>query len=161
MNTKVAMFPGSFDPPTLGHIDIIERCSKLYDKVFVVIAQNIQKHALFDAEERKSLLEESISKIKNVEVCIWNGLLVDFAKQNEIGVLIRGLRNESDFSYEFEVAQLNKQLLPNLEILFMPCDPKLLLVRSSSIKELASFGADIKSMVPKNVAKKISLKQKC
>lgn len=161
MNYRNAMFPGTFDPPTYGHLDVIERASKLYDKVFVVISKNLNKNELFSVNERLSMLKELTSKFKNVEVVIWENLLVNFAKEHEIGVIIRGLRSSEDFSYEFEIAQINQNLLPGLEVLFMPTDPKYLLVRSSYVKELSNFGAKIDSMVPELVAKLICSKQKC
>ncbi len=151
----IAMLPGSFDPPTLGHIDIIERSSKLYDKLYVVIAENIQKKTLFTAEERKSMLSDILKNHENIEVVIYNGLIVDFAKENKIKVMIRGVRALVDFGYEFELAMTNKQLYEELEVLFMPTSPNYFLLRSSAIKELAFYGANIETMVPPIVAKKI------
>lgn len=151
----IAMLPGSFDPPTLGHIDIIERSAKLYDKLFVVIAENIQKKTLFTAEERQSMLIDIMKNHDNIEVVIHNGLIVDFAKKNNIKVMIRGVRALVDFGYEFELAMTNKQLYDDLEVLFMPTSPNYFLLRSSAIKELAFYGADIETMVPPIVAKKI------
>lgn len=153
MNYKIAMFPGTFDPVTYGHVDIISRISRLYDKVYVVVADNRNKNRLFSTEERVSFVKSSVKKIKNVEVCSWDGLLVDFAKEYDVGVVIRGVRNNSDFEYEFEVSELNKSLCPQLEYLFMPTSASCALLRSSYVKELASFGADVSAMVPKEVAK--------
>ncbi|MCF0262159.1 MAG: pantetheine-phosphate adenylyltransferase [Sphaerochaetaceae bacterium] len=161
MNYKYAMLPGSFDPPTLGHIDIIERSAALYDKVFVVIADNINKKTLFTAQERADMLKQILSNLDNVEVCVWQGLVVDFARENNIGVIIRGVRALVDFGYEFELAETNKMLCPELEILFMPTNPKYFLLRSSGIKEMASFGADISKMVPEVVVQSINKKLNC
>lgn len=149
------MLPGSFDPPTLGHIDIIERAAKMYDKLYVVVAANIQKNPLFNAVERQSMLKEILKEHDNIEVVIHNGLVVDFARKNKIKIMIRGVRALVDFGYEFELAMTNKQLYDDLEVLFMPTSPNYFLLRSSAIKELAFYGAEIETMVPPIVAKKI------
>lgn len=148
----IAMLPGSFDPPTLGHLDIIERSSKLYDKLYVVVASNIHKKTLFTAEERQKMLQNLLKDYSNIEVVVYSGLVINFAKENEIGVMIRGVRALVDFGYEFELAMTNKQLFPELEVLFMPTSPNYFLLRSSQIKELAFYGADIETMVPPLVA---------
>ena len=160
MNTKCAMLPGTFDPPTVGHMDIIERCALLYDKLYVVIADNINKSTLFTSRERKAMLEELLSRHKNIEVCIWSGQVVDFAKEHDTGVIVRGVRAMNDFGYEFELAMTYKQMCPDVEVLFIPTDPKYFLIRSSSIKEMAVFGADISKMVPKLVGEKVKEKLK-
>ena len=151
MNRKVAMLPGSFDPPTIGHLDIIERCAALYDKIYVVIADNINKKTLFSAQERKEMFREILKEHKNIEIEIWSGLVVDFAEKFDVGVIVRGVRAMNDFGYELELAMTYKQMLPEVEVLFIPTDPKYFLIRSSSIKEMAVFGADISKMVPKTV----------
>ena len=158
MNSKYAMLPGSFDPPTIGHLDIIERCAALYDKVYVVIADNIAKKTLFTAQERKTMLQDILGKYTNIEVAIWQGLVVDFAKENNVGVIVRGVRAMNDFGYELELAMTYKQMLPEVEVLFIPTDPKYFLIRSSSIKEMAVFGADISKMVPESVLKAVNAK---
>ncbi len=152
MNRNVAMLPGSFDPPTMGHMNIIERSAELYGKLYVVVADNIQKKCLFTAVERRSMLAVLLKDFKNIEVCVWQGLVVDFARDHHIGVMIRGVRALVDFGYEFELAMTNKQLFPELEILFMPTDPTYFILRSSAIKEMAAYGADISKMVPPLVA---------
>ena len=152
MRNNCAMLPGTFDPPTLGHIDIITRSASLYDKLYVVIADNIAKKTLFSALERKELLDEILKDYDNIEVLIWQGLVVDFARKYDVGVMIRGVRALVDFGYEFELAETNKQLCPEIEVLFMPTNPSFFLLRSSAIKEMASFGANITSMVPEVVA---------
>ena len=153
-----AMFPGSFDPPTLGHINIIERSAKLYDKLYVVVADNIAKKCLFTAEERIKLIKDNFIGLDNIEVLSYQGLTVDIAKQLNVDVMIRGVRALADFGYEFELAMTNKQLLPGVETLFMPTDPHYFLLRSSAINEMAAFRADISKMVPKNVAIELSKK---
>jgi len=156
--SKIALFAGTFDPPTLGHINIINRCSALYEKLYVVIAHNINKQCLFSANERSDMLHKLLKDNKNIEVVIYEGLIVNFAKEHDVSVMIRGVRALADFSYEFELAMTNKQLYPKVETLFMPTDPKYFLVRSSQIKELAKFGADISNMVPQLVVNKINEK---
>lgn len=151
----IAMLSGSFDPPTLGHLDIIRRSAKLYDRLFVVISENIYKKSLFSAQERKELLEALLKDLDNVEVVIHRGLVVEFARSHEITVMIRGVRALNDFGYEFELAMTNRELLPSLEVLFMPTDPKFFLLRSSAIKEIATFGGDISAMVDPLVAAKL------
>ena len=161
MNRKIAMLPGSFDPPTLGHLDIIERSAALYDKIYVVIADNIAKKTLFTAQERKQMLEDILSGYSNIEVAIWSGLVVDYAKKFDVGVIVRGVRAMNDFGYELELAMTYKQMLPEVEVLFIPTDPKYFLIRSSSIKEMAVFGADISKMVPPSVLKEVDKKVNC
>ena len=158
MRNNCAMFPGTFDPPTLGHIDIIQRCAVMYGKVYVVIADNIAKKTLFTAQERKSFLQETLKDQKNVEVHVWPGLVVDFAKKFDIGIMIRGVRSQVDFNYEFELAETNKLICPEIEVLFMPTNPNFFLLRSSTIKEMATFGADISAMVPKIVIDALNTK---
>ena len=145
---NVAMLPGSFDPPTNGHIDIIERSAILYNKLFVVVADNVQKNCIFTADERKHMLEQILAGHKNIEVVSYRGLVVEFARENGIGVMIRGVRALVDFGYEFELAMTNKQLNESQEVLFMPTSPKYFQLRSSAIKEMAAYGADISPMVP-------------
>ncbi len=151
MRKNCAMLPGTFDPPTLGHLDIITRSAALYDELYVVIADNISKKTLFSALERKAMLEEILKDYDNIQVLCWQGLVVDFARKYDVGVMIRGVRALVDFGYEFELAETNKQLCPEVEILFMPTNPNFFLLRSSAIKEMAAFGADISSMVPQVV----------
>ena len=151
MRKNCAMLPGTFDPPTLGHLDIITRSAALYDELYVVIADNIAKKTLFSALERKAMLEEVLKDYNNIHVLCWQGLVVDFTRRYDVGVMIRGVRALVDFGYEFELAETNKQLCPEVEILFMPTNPNFFLLRSSAIKEMAAFGADISSMVPQVV----------
>lgn len=142
-----ALFPGSFDPPTIGHINIIERAAALFDELHVVVADNISKQYLFTPEERIELIEKSLPGVKNIVYAVHPGLTVEYARSNDISIMIRGVRGAGDFSYEFEMAMTNKLLYPQLEVLFMPTDPRYFLIRASQIKELASFGADFSSMV--------------
>ena len=146
-----AIFPGTFDPPTNGHINIIQRASRLFDKIDVVIAVNKAKSCLFTPEERLAFLEELVKPYKNVTVHTFSGLIVDYAEQKGANVLIRGIRNSIDFSYEFDLSLMNHKLNSNIETLFIPTEQKYLVLKSSSIKELAQFGGDVSEMVPENV----------
>ncbi len=147
-NNRTAMLPGSFDPPTNGHIDIIERSATLFEKLYVVVADNVQKQPLFTPVERMEMLRTILCEHKNIEVVSYQGLVVDFARTHGVGVMIRGVRALVDFGYEFELAMTNKQLNPDLEVLFMPTSPQFFQLRSSAIKEMAAYGADISPMVP-------------
>lgn len=161
MNPKNAMFPGTFDPPTLGHMDIIARCARLYDCLHIVVADNISKKTMFTAEERCAMLTDLVKDFGNVVVSTWDGTTVDYAQKNDIGVVVRGIRAINDFDYEFELAMVYKRMLPELEILFMPTDPQLSMMRSSMIKEMAIFGADISPFVPQIVASEVKAKLMC
>ncbi|MDY5683188.1 MAG: pantetheine-phosphate adenylyltransferase [Treponema sp.] len=151
MNT--VLFPGSFDPPTYGHLSIIKRASRLFDGIDVVVAVNPEKKYLFSAEERVDMLESLLKEYKNVQVHVCNTLIVDYAKKTGAKVLIRGIRNTNDFAYEFDLSVMNRNLNPEVDTLFVPTEQKYAIVRSSSIKELARFGGDISEMVPTIVEK--------
>lgn len=153
-----AVFAGSFDPPTYGHLDVIARAGKIFEELHVVIAVNGNKTYLFSGEERLDMLKTLVKGMPNIKVNVWHSLIVDYAKQNGAGVFVRGVRNVSDFSYEFDLALMNKGLNPDVETVFMTPDPKYFVLRSSSIKELASFGGDLSSMVPPLVEEKLKSK---
>ena len=153
-----ALFAGSFDPPTYGHLDVILRSSKIFTELHVLLALNGGKNALFSREERLDMLKALTKQYKNVSVFSWDSLIVDYAKKNDIKVLIRGVRNVSDFSYEFDLALLNRGLDREVETLFLPPDPRYFVLRSSSIRELASLGGDLSSMVPPLVEQKLKEK---
>ncbi len=146
-----AIFPGTFDPPTNGHLNIIQRASKLFEEIDVVVAVNKNKSCLFSEEERVSLLKELVKDFPNVSVHSSSSLIVDYAKKTGSNILIRGIRNTVDFSYEFDLSLMNHNLNSEVETLFIPTDQKYLVLKSSSIKELAAFGGDISSMVPETV----------
>ncbi len=158
INMVKAVFAGSFDPPTNGHLDIIKRACKLFDNIDVVISVNPEKKYLFSDEERFNLLKELLKDYKNVNVHIWKGLIVNYAKENNAKVLIRGIRSTNDFAYEFDLAHMNQNLNPEIETLFLPTKEKYAIVKSSSIKELAMFGGDISRMVPEIVEKALKNK---
>ena len=147
-----AVFPGTFDPLTLGHLDIIERSSAIFGELAVVIAENRQKKTLFSAEERLEILKETVKPLRNVRCFIWDSLIVDFMKRENTGIIIRGIRGMDDFSYEFELSMMNKALYPHIETFFMNTDPKYIFLRSSLIREIASFHGDVSLMVPAPVA---------
>ena len=153
---SIAVFPGSFDPPTNGHLNIIQRASTMFDSIDVVIAVNSEKKYLFSQEERFSMLKELVKPYKNVTVHIWEGLIVNYAKKTGAKILLRGIRNTIDFSYEFELSLMNHNLNNEIETLFIPTDQKYLLLKSSSIKELARFGGNISEMVPPFVEDRLS-----
>ena len=153
-----AAFPGSFDPPTLGHLNIIQRAVGIFDELTVVVAENRQKKYLFSAEERAEMIRRLTVDYGNVSVMVCDSLIVDFLRKQGIKLLIRGVRGMEDFSYEFEVSMMYKALDPGIETIFMTTDPEYFVLRSSSIKEVASFQGNVNSMVPPLVA--AALKEK-
>lgn len=156
----VALFPGSFDPPTYGHLNIIERARNIFNEVHVVIAVNSSKNYLFTAEERKVMLEKLVEPWDNVKVHLCDTLIVNYAKKLGAKVLIRGIRNMADFTYEFDLSILNRGLDSEIETVFLPTDPKYFVLKSSAIKELASLGGDISNMVPNFIAEELEKKYK-
>ena len=155
---KKAIYPGSFDPITNGHLDIIERSSKMFDCLIVAITKNSGKEFLFDQNERKEIIESSIAHLSNVQVKIFDGLLIDFVKKENSNIIIRGLRVLSDFEYEFKMALMNRNLDDNISTLFMMAHERYTHISSSLIKEVFSLGGKIDDYVPKNVIKKIKIK---
>jgi pantetheine-phosphate adenylyltransferase len=153
-----AVFPGTFDPPTNGHLNLIERASKLLDRVLVVVSDNSQKNCLFNPSERKAFMIEMTKHLANVEVHVWSKLIVDFARQNDIGMIIRGVRAFTDFGYEFELSMINKGINPQIETFLMPTDPRYFVLRSSAIKDLVRLECDVSSMVPPVVETALKLK---
>ena len=147
-----AVFPGSFDPPTLGHLNIIQRASDIFDELLVVVAENRQKKYLCSAEERVAMIRQLTEDRGNVSVTVCDSLIVDFLQKQGIKILIRGVRGMEDFSYEFELSMMNKALDPGIETIFMTTDPQYFVLRSSSIKEVASFQGAVSGMVPPIVA---------
>ena len=148
---RVAIYPGSFDPVTNGHLDIIKRGSKVFDKLIVGVLVNIDKVGLFSIEERVELIKRVTSHLENVEVVSFNGLLVDLAKKNNARVILKGLRAVSDFEYEFQMALMNSQLDNEVETLFMTTSAANSFLSSSSVKQVAKFGGDIKGLVPDEI----------
>lgn len=143
-----AIMPGSFDPPTNGHLNLVERARKIYQEVYVVVAHNSQKQYTFEADERLEMMKELTSQWPNVYVHLWERMIVEFAQKVNAPIMIRGVRALSDFSYEFELSMLNKGLDPEIETVFMPTDARYFVLRSSAIKELVRLGGDVSAMVP-------------
>jgi len=148
-----AAFPGSFDPPTSGHVNIIKRAAAIFEELVVVVAENKRKTYLFNASERADMIRELAKDCKNVSVAVCDTLIVDFLKKEGIKLMLRGVRGLEDFSYEFEVSMMNKMLDSGVETFFMTTDPEYVVIRSSSIKEVASFKGNLKGMVPPLVEK--------
>lgn len=160
MKERTAIIPGSFDPLTYGHVDIIRRSASLVDKLYVVVGSNSSKQALFTAEERKEHICSVLSDVENISVEIWDGLTVDFLRKIDSPLIIKGVRDSNDFYYEMEQATANKILFPEHETLLMAADPQLTFVRSSTIKEMVRFGADVSSIVPEVVNRALIEKYK-
>lgn len=156
---KIALCPGSFDPVTLGHIDIIERTAELFDKVIVLVMSNSAKHSLFSIDERVELLKRCI-KNSNVVVDTYNGLLVDYAKKVDAVAIVKGLRAVSDFDYEFQQALTNKSLLPQIETVFLAAKGANMFLSSSMVKEVCSLNGDISRFVPKEILNDVILRCK-
>ena len=144
----IALCPGSFDPVTIGHLDIITRASKMFNKVIVVVASNSTKNCSFTPEERVELIKICIPELQNVSVVHFGGLLADYAAQTGATAIIKGLRAMSDFEYEFQMALTNKKLNPNVETLFLTTAAENMYLSSSMVKQIASMGGDISSFVP-------------
>lgn len=148
---RTVVYPGSFDPITEGHLDIIKRASRIYDKVIVGVLNNSTKHPMFTADERADMIKTVTQDIENIEVKTFGGLLVDFAQQNNANVIVKGLRTVSDFEYEFQMALLNKALNPEYETVFMMTDTKFSYISSSMVKEVAKYNGELEGLVPKQI----------
>lgn len=157
---NIGVYPGSFDPVTNGHLDIIERASKIFDKLIVAVLVNPNKTPIFDIEERVEFLRETTEHLPNVEVDAFKGLLIEFMKQKNAKVIVKGLRAVSDFEYEFQMALLNKKLEPSIETIFMMTNSKYSYLSSSMVKEVARFGGCIEDLVPEKIARKVIKKLK-
>ena len=158
MAEKIAIYPGSFDPLTNGHVDIIERGLKLFDHVIVAVMYNPSKRSLFTVEERIALIEESLEKFPNVSVDSSDGLLVDFAKEKGVNAILRGMRAVSDFESEFQLAMMNRRLNREIQTVFLMTGLRWIFTSSSIIKEAASFGGDVTGMVPPVVNERLKAK---
>ena len=150
-----AACPGSFDPVTNGHLDIIERASALFDEVVVAVGVNKSKRRLFSPEERIAMLEEACSGFPNVRIASFDGLLTDFCKAEEVVAIVKGLRAVSDFDYELQMAQMNSSLA-DVETVFVPTSPEWSFLASSLVKEVATFGGDVSSLVPPLVLERLT-----
>lgn len=157
--TVSAMYPGTFDPITLGHEDLVRRACRLFDRVVVAIAANPGKEPMFTLEERVQLASDALHGIDNVEVTGYDGLTVDFARDNDLAVIVRGLRAISDFEYEFQLANMNRHLTDEVETAFLTPTEKYTYISSSLVREVAKLGGDISEFVPPNVKK--ALMERC
>lgn len=155
-----AIYPGSFDPVTFGHLDIIKRSSRLVDELIVGVLDNKAKSPLFSVEERVRMLEEVTSDVPNLRIVPFGGLLVDLARRTDAGMVIRGLRAITDFEYELQMAQTNHKMEPDLETAFLTTSLEYSYLSSTTVKEVAAFGGDISQFVPRPVADRITEKMK-
>lgn len=158
--SKVAVYPGSFDPITMGHVDIIQRLSKVFDRVIVLVSESSQKAHLFSAEERKKMIQETLKNTKNVEVDISGGLTVDYLKKVKAQVVVRGLRAVVDFEYEMTMANMNKKLAPEIETLLVFASPEYYYISSRGVKEVAVNKGSLEGLVPDHVDKALKIKFK-
>lgn len=154
------IYPGSFDPVTYGHLDVIKRSCKIVDELIVGVLNNNAKMPLFSAEERVKMLEEVTKDLTNVKIVLFNGLLIDFARQQGAAVIIRGLRAITDFEYELQMSQTNHKLEPGVETMFLTTSIEYSYLSSTTVKEIAAFGGDISQFVPEAVAVELEKKMK-
>lgn len=153
---KIAVYPGSFDPITNGHLNIVERSTKIFDKLIVAVAIDSKKSTLFSAQERTEMIREATKKIEKVEVKSFSGLLTDFVRKNKANIIIRGMRAISDFEHESQLALMNKRLAPEIETIFMVTCSKYSYLNSSIVKEIASLNGKISQLVPEIVEEKLN-----
>jgi len=157
---RIAIYPGTFDPITNGHLDITKRASELFDEIIIAVSTNIQKSPLFTLEERKSLIESTVKDLDNVVVHSFNDLAVRYAHEQGARILIRGIRAVSDFEYEFQMALMNRKLAPDIETVYLMPSEEYTYINSSIVKEVAKFGGKIESFLPVEVAQAVKDKVK-
>lgn len=157
---KKAVCPGSFDPITNGHVDIIKRAAELFDEVIVLVVTNPDKKCVFSPEERCELIKKAVEGIEGIKVDSFSGLLADYVKKNKISAIVKGIRSSSDFEYEFQMALANRSLAPDAETVFITADPRNMYVSSSLIRQIAGFGGDVSDFVPKNIVEEIEKRLK-
>lgn len=151
---SIAVCPGSFDPVTNGHLDIIKRVAAQFDEVIVTVMINKSKKGMFSVEERMAMIAEAAVDLPNVRVDSWHGLLVQYARQNQVTAIVKGLRGANDFDYELQMAQMNSELT-GIDTFFVPANPQYGFLSSSLVKEVATFGGDVSEMLPKAVHAKL------
>ena len=152
---RIAVCPGSFDPVTLGHVDIISRAAALFDRVIVLVSKNVDKNPVFSAEERVELIKKSVSDLKNVEVESFDGLLAEYVKDKKACAIVKGIRAMTDFENEFQMALVNRKLYGDAETVFLVARSENMYLSSSVVRQIASFGGDISSFVPDEIAETI------
>jgi pantetheine-phosphate adenylyltransferase len=152
---KLAICPGTYDPITEGHKDVIIRCAKVFDKVIIAVTGNIRKKPLYSINKRLEFVKRTLKDLGNIEIIEFNGLLIELARERKAQVIVKGLRAISDFEYEFQMAQINKKLNPYTETMFLVTNPKYAYLSSSSVKEVASFGGCINGLVPEEIEEDI------
>ena len=150
------VFPGSFDPPTRGHLDLIRRAAGVFDRVIVAVMVNVRKQGVIDPRKRTELLEKACADLPNVRVDSWDGLLADYMRKHGERCVVRGARGADEFCREIPSAEANKALHPEMETLLLPADPKLSWISSSAVREIAAFGGDVRPFLPENVAEEIA-----
>ena len=160
IKAKIAVYPGTFDPVTYGHIDLIKRASRIFDKVIVAVAHNKPKGALFSVRERVSMLEDAVKSMKNIVVDDFDGLVVNYVRKQDSRVMIRGLRMLTDFEYEFQMALTNRKFAGDIETIFMMPHEEYSYISSKLIKEAAALGADLTNFIPKACAAALKKKLK-
>lgn len=158
MGERVAIYPGSFDPLTLGHQNIIERGLQIVDRLIVAVVANPNKTPMFTSDERVEIIREVFPDTDRVEIDAFEGLMVDYCEQKKVGLVLRGLRANSDFEYEFEMAQMNRKLAPDLEFVFMMTHEDYFYVSSRLVREVATLGGDVSPFVPDNVLERLEKK---
>lgn len=157
---KIGIYPGSFDPITLGHLDVIERSSKIVDKLIIGVLNNSAKKSLFTPDERVEMIREVTKQIPNVEVESFSGLVVEYAELKQANILVRGLRAITDFEYELQIAQVNHKQNPNVDTIFLTTAVEYSYISSSLVKEFASYGSDVSQFVPPLIVEKLKEKYK-
>jgi pantetheine-phosphate adenylyltransferase len=155
MNKQIALYPGTFDPITYGHIDVVKRAAELFPRVIVLVARNSAKTPLFSDDERISMIREVFRKNRSVEVDGFDGLLVDYARRHEARVIVRGLRAVSDFEYEFQMALTNRKLAPTIDTVFLVPHEQYTYLNSTIVREVARLGGDVSDFVPKSVHRRL------
>ena len=160
LKDRIGVYPGSFDPITNGHVDLMERCLRIFDRIIIAVAPSLDKSPVFTLEERMDLIREVLGDKPDIEVDVIEGLLVDYVKEKGVTAVVRGLRAISDFEYEFQLALMNRKMDPNFETVFLMPSIRYTYLSSSIIKEVARFGGCLKDMVPETVEKRLKEKVK-
>lgn len=155
LSSRKAIYPGTFDPITYGHVDLIQRALETFDELTILVAHSVKKKPLFDANTRKKLVEECFVSDARVKAEIYDGLIVQYAKKKNIKVVLRGLRGISDFDYEFQMATMNRRMFPELQTVFLMASEQFFFVNSTLVKEVISHGGEVSDLVPKHVEKKM------